>query len=604
VCCSFAASLSQGGSNASVLQGSLPSQLQQQHARQQLQRQRQHSSSSASSRQAQQCSSPTTCSDLPDTLLVRVLRFVQLPLRVGRCSLVCSAWRAAAADATSTVMVRMQGARNVDDVYPGDLWELESEEEAEVVASRGSAGVLEQWLAAHGPCVNQLSIKAPEVGDSSPADALLPLQLPFEQLQQLHSFCCCHAQLQEMQLGSGSTGGLQQRHRHDMSGAVHKAPSHTSAATYASSYRSSSSSSSAILMDASLPSLTQLTSLQLRGVNYCCRGGLAALSALTGLQQLQLTEFPEHDAEQQAADHDHQHQLGYLPLLTRLTRLQLDVSLLPQGAVGVFSGLQRLQELRLEGDAPVSLDVLQGLPASVAKLWLNVSMQQPFSICTVPALVQLTALQKLEVMNCTLPDWQAGGFPVGISLDFLLGIEHPEQQEVLDLEGHMSSDPASTLMSVMPRLTNLLHMRVSRYDHVEDDLPERVSDVARYSALLPPGPHLTLFSFTASGPCMLSAGCGTHMFGHGRQLPQLKVLELGPDAFNTLDEPTEHFMYFSGAAHGGLDAAVACFGPGDVERLVCCCPALERLWLPGLVQAGVDVSAAAPDSSHWAVCWW
>jgi hypothetical protein len=80
------------------------------------------------------------------------------------------------------------------------------------------------------------------------------------------------------------------------------------------------------------------------------------------------------------------------------------------------------------------------------------------------------------------------------------------------------------------------------------------------------------------------------MFGAGRQLPQLEVLELGPHA-STSHELVEHFIDFSGAAHGGVNTPVACFGPGDVERVVCFCPGLQRLWLPGLVQAGVDVSA-------------
>jgi hypothetical protein len=575
------------------------SPLQQQLARLQLQRQLQRSGSSASLPKALQHSSPTF-GDLPHVLLVHVLSFVELRVRLGRCSLVCRAWHAAAAEATSTVMVRMQGACNSDDDCSEDLWELDSEEEAEVVASTGSAGVLQQWLAARAAFTTQISIKGPKVKDGSPADAHMPLQLPFAQLQQLLSLTCCNAQLHEMKPGSGNTAGLQQLQ--DMPGAVQRAPSHTSAAAYtsgsssssngssSSSINSSSSSCSTILLDASLPSLTKLTALHLRRVNYCCRGGLAALSTLTGLQQLQLIEFPEHDTEQQAAGHDQQHQLDYLPLLTQLTRMHLDVSLLPQGAVGVFSGLQRLQELTLEGEVSVSLDLLQGLPASVAKLRLFLDMQQQFSISTVPALAQLQALQHLEVCDGSAPNWQLDVVPVGISVDVLLSLRHLEQLQVLDLQGRMGSNTACTLMSVVPCLTKLRHMRLCLYDRGVDQAPEHVSDVTQYSALLPPGPHLTHFSLTANRAWMLSAGCGTHMVGDGRQLPQLKVLELGPFAFESC-EPVEHYAYFSGATHADLDTLAACFGPGDVERLVCCCPVLEHLWMPGLVQAGVDVSA-------------
>jgi hypothetical protein len=33
-----------------------------------------------------------------------------------------------------------------------------------------------------------------------------------------------------------------------------------------------------------------------------------------------------------------------------------------------------------------------------------------------------------------------------------------------------------------------------------------------------------------------------------------------------------------------------CFGPGDIARLVECCPALESLWVPGLLQPIVELS--------------
>jgi hypothetical protein len=493
----------------------------------------------------------------------------------------------------------MQGASN-DYRVSEILWELEGEDAAEVVTSRGSAGFLGQWLATHGACVTQLSFKAPDVEPSSPPDvepssppdALPRLQLPFAQLQQLRNFTCCNAQLQDTQLGSDSTAGQQQQHCQDMERAVQKAPNHTAAAAYASSGSSSSSGSvSAMLLQASLPSLTKLTSLQLRGVNYCCRGGLAALSAFTGLQQLQLLEVPEQDAEQQAAAHDHPHQLDYLPLLTQLSRLHLDTNLLPQGAVGVFSGLQRLQELRLDGTVLNSLDVLQGLPPSVAKLQLFVDLQTQFSISTVPALAQLTALQLLEVGD-NVPAYSPPDVnPGSISFDFLLSLKHPEQLRVLDLDGSMGSNTAATLLSAVQRLSNLVHLRLCTFDMSEVGNAEHVSALTGYSALLPPGPHLTCFSLTSNRAWILLAGCGTHMFGATRQLPQLKVFELG--AFNeesVLKDPSDQFLYYDEAGHRGFDTPAACFGPGDVERLVCCCPGLERLWMPGLVQAGVDVS--------------
>jgi hypothetical protein len=264
--------------------------------------------------------------------------------------------------------------------------------------AEAALGVLEQWLAVHGA----RSTKAPNVGDSRPPDDCLLLQLPFGQLQQLSSFTCCNAQLQKMQLGSDSTAALQQQHWHYMQGAVQKRPSHTAAAAHASSC--SCSSSSADLQLASVPWVTKLTGLQLRRVTYCCHGRLAALSALIGLQQLQLTEFPEHDAEHQAADH--QHQLGCLPLLTQLTAA-LGRGPASPGRSGCVQWAAAAAGARFRGEAPpVSLDVLQGLSPSVAKLQLDLDMQEPISISTVPALAQLPALKNLQLCVSIPADWQ------------------------------------------------------------------------------------------------------------------------------------------------------------------------------------------------------
>jgi hypothetical protein len=126
--------------------------------------------------------------------------------------------------------------------------------------------------------------------------------------------------------------------------------------------------------------------------------------------------------------------------------------------------------------------------------------------------------------------------------------------------------------------------------------PQPVADVTRYTALLPASPQLTHFEFTACMTSMLPVGCGCHVFAAGRQLPSLKVLCLGPAAVRgdtCWDQSCSDYFYYNHEYHDEERFAdpVACFGPGDVERLVSCCPGLERLWLPGLVRAGVDVSA-------------
>jgi hypothetical protein len=80
----------------------------------------------------------------------------------------------------------------------------------------------------------------------------------------------------------------------------------------------------------------------------------------------------------------------------------------------------------------------------------------------------------------------------------------------------------------------------------------------------------------------------------GPRLSLLKQLVLGapmvPVEHGTLFQATTgRYRYFSEDLWSS-DAIDACLGPGDVARLVRCCPALELLSIPGLVQPGVDMS--------------
>jgi hypothetical protein len=193
MCCSYDRLVAQGGSHASVLQGTLPRQLQQLLDR--LQRQTQHNATPASSPQAvQQCSSPTCCSELPHELLVRVLQHVELPLRLGPCSLVCSAWQAAAAAATSSVALRTHTPGYAATSQAG--WQadvtlrVQDIEQSTQVLQGGS-----EWLAKHA-AVTQLSV---EHSGSWCSSSQPQLQLPWDQLLQLQSLSCRNVQLLQQQ---------------------------------------------------------------------------------------------------------------------------------------------------------------------------------------------------------------------------------------------------------------------------------------------------------------------------------------------------------------------------------------------------------------------
>jgi hypothetical protein len=537
-----------------------------------------------------QISSCTTISDLPQELLVEVLRHVPLPLRIGRCSLVCTAWHAAAPAATSSINTRTQGAASDDD--PDDLWELEEEDAAATVSSSGNTWWLEQWLLAHGGTLTQFSAKGPSV-----------MQLPFAQLRRLQSLTCFDAQLQELHTSASSNSSsvsIKVDH-HQQDSITQQAPDIVAAAAAAAAAvpEYCSSSSKGPPLQTSLCSLTSLTALRLRRVKYGCSGGLAALSLLTGLQQLQLVSVSAGGPGQQQYDAAQQ-QVGWLSSLTQLRRLHLELSspVQQQGAGGAFSGLQQLQELTLRQQtySAISLDMLQGLPPSITMLRLNISLQEPFSISTVPALAQLSALRHLQVWEVLPPAtlWHELEPGSGVRVGFLssLSIRQAAQLQVVDLHSNMCANTMPSLLRVLPRMTSLRCLRICSCDLDDDNMPEPVNDMERYASLLPPAPHLTQLTLTAVTACMLPPGCVQHVFGAGRHLPTLRVLELGPlEKLYALPSGLHQPLFFGKEDHGGVDAPEECFGPGDVERLVRCCPGLERLWLPCLVQTGVDVSA-------------
>jgi hypothetical protein len=487
----------------------------------------------------------------------------------------------------------MRGIASGDD--PDDLWELEEEDAAATVSSSGNIWWLEQWLIAHGGTLTQFSAKGPSA-----------MQLPFAQLRRLQSLTCCDAQLQELHTSSSSSSNssviIEVDHQHP--DGITQQASETADAAAATAAAAATppehccSSSIAAPLQASLRSLTSLTALRLRRVDYACRGGLAALSTLTGLQQLQLVSVSAGSLGQQRDEP--QQQVGWVSSLTQLRRLHLELSspVQQQGTAGAFSGLQQLQELTLRQQtySGISLDMLQGLPPSITMSRLRISLQEPFSIDTVPALAQLSALRQLHVWQVQPPAtlWHELRPGSGVRVGFLssLSIQQAAQLQVVNLHSNMCANTMPSLLRVLPRMTSLRCLRICSCDLDDDNMPEPVNDMERYASLLPPAPHLTQLTLTAVTACMLPPGCVQHVFGAGRHMPTLRVLELGPlEKWYALPSGLHQPLFFGQEDHGGVAVPEECFGPGDVERLVRCCPGLERLWLPGLVQAGVDVSA-------------
>jgi hypothetical protein len=265
--------------------------------------------------------------------------------------------------------------------------------------------------------------------------------------------------------------------------------------------------------------------------------------------------------------------LACLMSLKQLKHLSLSLPLLPGGILGPFSGLQQLQELQLK-DCVESPGVLARLPPSLTKLEFFWSCEQQLSSSTVPGFAQLTALQHL------MADAYLSG---GVQPEICAGMQ---QLTALTLWQVYEAAAVQQLVEVMPTLSKLRSLCINSGSGEAASLP--ASEFARYSALLPPSTqHLSCLELSWSSGALLPPGSVQHLFAStaaaGRQLPQLQQLLLGlPD-----DEWTKDREY---CADDAFKRMQPCVGSGDVRRLASCCPALQQLWLAGVLQPGTDLS--------------
>jgi hypothetical protein len=469
--------------------------------------------------------------------LVLVLRYVELRQRLGTCSLVCRTWRAAAAAATSVVSVTLDDNCHAD-----------------------KATRLQQWLCLHGSAVTELRA-CRFVGSQC------QLQLPVANLPRLQSLALCGIRLQELSRACCTTSGTSSSRAEC---AANNQPEQQAAARLSlTSGDHSAGNSSAVL---ALESVSSLAGLNLNHAADSAAGELASLSVLTGLRQLWLDPSTlSQQLQQQPAPLDPNVPPQWLAPLTQLTQLKIAPGLLPKDAVAPFSTLQRLQELSFWGQEVESPELLQGLPPSLTKLQVNWNATEDLSSSRVPALSSLTAMQELDVWSRDV-----GG---SILPSFCASMH---QLRVLKLAGRLSSRLVPALLAAMPRLSQLQELVVSNIDG--DVRPLCAADVVLYDQLLPSASQPTTLELSWVSGEMLPRGCGQHLFAAGVQLPRLKQLVLGL--------PSDVWEWCDGdvAVAGYVDGMTQCLGCGDIGRLVQCCPALEMLWIPGMVQPGVDMS--------------
>jgi hypothetical protein len=373
---------------------------------------------------------------LSSDILNKVLSFVERQQRIGSCSLVCRAWRSAAAAATPDISINLPVQ---DTTTQMDL----------------RCSSLEAWLTQHGNQVHSLQLNCTDIagwslGMCDPScmgrTPMPTVYVPCQQLAQLQRLCVENAQLQPSITAAAG----------DYSGS-------SSSAALGRVTRSSTTRSikhGVPLRAAFLIGLSSLTMLQL---TECSLAGwapeLAALSALTQLQHLQLKHMRRADRRDEldgldgldeldgsniidelksvdraaaACAREFSDQLrAALPHMTALTYLNIKHYGMTAAVLQGLSRLQQLRELRVKHikkdsqTSRVSNQAVARLPASLSLLhisvWCGLKTQVVLNSRSISTLQQLSNLQHLALPGVQLQD--VTGFMEAVSQVTSLSLE-------------------------------------------------------------------------------------------------------------------------------------------------------------------------------------
>lgn len=204
---------------------------------------------------------------------------------------------------------------------------------------------------------------------------------------------------------------------------------------------------------------------------------------------------------------------------------------------------------------------LQRLPSSITRLRFR-DEGAAGSLSLPPQLQQLTGLLHLHLVRC--------GF-----LPALLG--SITQLRALHLRWCLllpnKSEGTAAFLDVLPKLSCLedLHLHSVNLD-THSIMPQRFFVLTASS-------HLTQLAVNSLQLAPIPKGAVQHMFGAGRQMPQLRACDL--------------LVLGSWA-----DVGRCCIDSADLELIDRCCPALRCLGINGTVQPGADLSGLLqlPDS--------
>jgi hypothetical protein len=283
-------------------------------------------------------------------------------------------------------------------------------------------------------------------------------------------------------------------------------------------------------------------------VNFDC--GMGHLASLTALQRLELQAAFNNAYAALGGEAAYGAALssttGQLQQLTALELSTLHRHSLPAYALAGLSKLTRLRQLKLHcfrsAAKPVSL---QGLPSSVTQLHLSDTAATVSDALGSSSGKPLPDLQDLQLEMCAVIEVAA--------------VAHFSHLKRLSCVGG-SRFTTPELLAVLPRLQQL---QVLSLDSFDDDDAVTAADYAALTA----SSNLVSLQLVC---CSIPQAALQHMFAPGRRLPHLRCLNVSLAGGG---EPVTPCWWVSDALL--MDNLL--FTPGDAQRLVECCPALQEL---------------------------
>lgn len=465
-----------------------------------------------------------TASDLPQSLISRILQHVPLQQRLCSCALVCSTWAAAATAATSIITVQL---------LPGQLTDLQS------------------WMKQHGQSLQQLEVNKKHTFRLDPARSVpeqqLQLQLPGLDVS---GFLPCmqpgvpqQSQQRAMRhLPPGASSSAAAENSHQMAGASNgsAAATCTSSAVAAGTSSSASSSDRAAAGDNKGGGgrnrgrdRAQTDSASGTSSSSSCMAG--CLQPLPCLQQLRLSGIT-------ASSCSHFLELAQLTTVTLLELgslqspgwyYQPDNQPSPTSLVSaLLSGMPRLQDLCMNcmGLEPDVLTALSSSNLTALRLSLTLDHQgdldgaRPPCVPSWPGLSQLSQLRTLHI--------SVNGFDAAV----LASMPLLQQLSLYDCAIHAGlpdrdSSPRAdeALLTALATLQHLQKLCLDKNYHYNNSvqLPQRCRP--ELYAALTASSQLTSLYVSKHGIPPWVLGGAQYVFPAGRQWQHLQEVHLEVD---------------------------------------------------------------------------